>query len=71
MQNPFTTPEFQARINRRAFLGRSGLGLGGFALANLLYPDLVRAASLNLPGASSGAAASNGRWHATPQSSSR
>ena len=45
MNLPFDTPEFQQRINRRAFLGRAGLGLGGLALANLMKPELAHAAS--------------------------
>jgi hypothetical protein len=51
---PIHTPEFQQRVNRRAFLGRAGLGLGGIALANLLYPQVLRA--------SSGALSPAGRW---------
>ena len=43
--NPFNTPEFQTRINRRAFLSRAGVGLGSIALASLLRPDLAKAAS--------------------------
>ena len=41
--NPFDTPAFQRQINRRAFLGRAGLGLGGIALASLLRPHARRA----------------------------
>ena len=37
----FNTPEFQTRINRRAFLSRAGVGLGSIALASLLRPDLA------------------------------
>jgi len=44
--NPFNTPEFQTRINRRAFLSRAGVGLGSIALASLLRPDLAKAASV-------------------------
>jgi hypothetical protein len=35
--------EFRARINRRAFLGRSTAGVGSLALASLLDPSLLRA----------------------------
>ena len=37
--NPFLNAnDFQQRMNRRSFLGRAGLGLGGIALASLLRP---------------------------------
>jgi hypothetical protein len=51
---PFDSPDFQRRIHRRTFLGRAGLGLGGFALASLMRPDLVRASST--------APSAGGRW---------
>jgi hypothetical protein len=54
MKIPIDSPEFQRRIHRRTFLGRAGLGLGGFALANLVRPDLVRASST--------APTAGGRW---------
>src|SRR5690349_10908017 len=57
--NPFATPEFQNRVNRRTFLGRSGLCLGGFALANLLSPHLARGVVAKPQAAS---AASSGTW---------
>jgi hypothetical protein len=56
MQIPFDDPQFQQRINRRAFLGRAGLGLGGLALASLMQPDLARAAS------AVAAVPAQGRW---------
>jgi hypothetical protein len=56
MKMPFDTPEFQQRINRRAFLGHAGLGLGGLALASLMQPELARAAS------SVAAVPQQGRW---------
>jgi hypothetical protein len=37
------SPEFQLRINRRAFLGRAAYGLGGMALACLLDPKILGA----------------------------
>ena len=52
MQRPFDPSAFHASINRRTFLARAGLGLGSFALASLLRPNLVRAAQ-QAPG---------GRW---------
>lgn len=45
MRIPIYSPEFQRRIHRRTFLGRAGLGLGSFALASILRPDLLRASS--------------------------
>jgi hypothetical protein len=38
------SPEFQLRINRRAFLGRAAYGLGGMALACLVDPKILGAA---------------------------
>jgi hypothetical protein len=52
----FDADEFRSRVTRRTFLARAGLGLGGFALARMLYPDVARAAS-----APAGAPAA-GRW---------
>jgi hypothetical protein len=46
MKPTFGTPEHSLQLNRRAFLGRAGLGLGGFALASMIRPDLARAASV-------------------------
>ena len=40
----FNPAEFELSINRRTFLGRAALGLGGLALASLLDPKLLRAA---------------------------
>src|SRR5690349_24941182 len=54
MTQPFDPADFQTRINRRTFLARTGLGLGGFALASLLNPGLASAASL--------VAQSDARW---------
>src|SRR5437762_11768045 len=54
MRNPLDSSDFQTRINRRTFLARGGLGLGGFALASLLNPGLAKAASV--------VAKSDGRW---------
>ncbi len=46
MNRPFDRNAFAARVTRRAFLGRgAGVGLGGFALANLLYPHMARGAA--------------------------
>src|SRR5690348_11858731 len=59
---PFASPAFQARIKRRTFLRRSGVGLGSLALANLLYPNLVKAASLPTPLSSGGSRPGDGRW---------
>ena len=54
--NRFVDPtEFQQRINRRSFLGRAGLGLGGIALASLLRPTPAI-------GVASPAVAANARW---------
>src|SRR5689334_8502981 len=53
---PLRDAEFRTRINRRTFLSRAGVGLGGFALACLLCPDLAKAASL------ASAPAKSGRW---------
>ena len=47
--NPFET--HQLRLNRRAFLGRTSLGLGSVALASLLQPELLRAADATRPNA--------------------
>ena len=41
----FDPKEFHTRINRRAFLGRAGLGLGSIALASLLPHRLLPSAS--------------------------
>src|SRR5438128_2355174 len=41
----FNSPDFQTRLHRRTFLARTGLGLGGAALASLLHPGLARAAA--------------------------
>ena len=54
MRTSFDADGFQSRLHRRAFLGRAGRGLGSFALANLLHPQLVRSAS--------SAVAPTGRW---------
>ncbi|HZV34428.1 MAG TPA: DUF1501 domain-containing protein, partial [Verrucomicrobiae bacterium] len=43
-KEPFDSEAWQASINRRTFLGRAAFGLGGLALANLLDPNLLRAA---------------------------
>jgi Protein of unknown function (DUF1501) len=40
--NLLPNQEMRARINRRAFLGRSTAGVGTLALASLLDPDLLR-----------------------------
>jgi len=54
--NPFVNGnELQQRINRRSFLGRAGLGLGGIALASLLGPA-------QSPGMGASGPAANGRW---------
>ncbi len=53
----FDPAAFQASINRRTFLGRAAFGLGGIALANLLDPQLLRAAEP--------AGAPAGRWTGT------
>ncbi len=39
--------EFRARINRRAFLGRSSAGVGSLALASLIDPSLLRAGEVS------------------------
>src|SRR5438128_3054742 len=44
MQRNLDPHEFELSINRRTFLGRAALGLGGLALASLLDPKLLRAA---------------------------
>ncbi|HWF18086.1 MAG TPA: DUF1501 domain-containing protein [Verrucomicrobiae bacterium] len=44
MKAPLDSAAFQSSINRRTFLGRAAFGLGGLALANLLDPNLLRAA---------------------------
>jgi hypothetical protein len=38
MRTPIDVSAFNARINRRAFLARAGVGLGGLALGSLLTP---------------------------------
>ena len=53
---PFDANDFRNRVTRRTFLTRAGLGLGSFALARMLYPDMARAASV--PAAPS----VTGRW---------
>ena len=52
MQRPLDSREFETRINRRAFLGRAGVGLGTLALGNLLSARSAAAAST-----------SAGPWH--------
>ena len=59
MNQPYDPLEFQTRINRRTYLARAGLSIGGFALAGLLNPQLLRGAA-SLPAAPSGGAAD--RW---------
>ena len=58
MRKPFDIAEFQARVNRRTFLSRTGLGMGSIALAGLLPAGLVRAAAVTRNGTSS----TGGRW---------
>ncbi len=41
MNQPFDPLEFETRINRRTYLARAGLSIGGFALAGLLNPQLL------------------------------
>ena len=51
MKNPLCTgPLPLDGLNRRQFLNRFGMGLGGIALANLINPTGVRANSLVDPG---------------------
>ena len=45
MRLPPGTADYQKQLNRRAFLGRAGVGLGSFALANLLRPQWCLAGS--------------------------
>src|SRR4051794_14211845 len=46
MTRPFDPKTFASNITRRAFLGRgAGVGLGGFALAQMLFPHLAHGAS--------------------------
>ena len=54
MKISFDPDDHRQQFTRRAFLGRAGLGLGSFALANMLNPQLVRATS-SAPGPA-------GRW---------
>jgi hypothetical protein len=55
---PFDPTAFATRITRRAFLGRgAGVGLGGFALAQMLYPYLARGAASSVP-----SVPQTGRW---------
>src|SRR5215212_5456243 len=57
MNRPFNPTAFATRITRRAFLGRgAGVGLGGFALAQMLLPHLARGA------ASAPSVPQTGRW---------
>jgi len=42
---PFNPVDFASRIHRRTFLSHTGVGLGGFALAKLLYPQQALAAA--------------------------
>jgi hypothetical protein len=51
-----THSSFDNRIKRRTFLGRAGLGIGGFALASMLGQSSARGA------ASQSGASSAGRW---------
>src|SRR5437867_4037633 len=46
-ETPMSTPEILHPINRRLFLRRAGLGLGGLALAHLLHQDGASAAETN------------------------
>jgi hypothetical protein len=57
VNNPFESAEFSQRLNRRAFLGRAGLGLGGFALASMMQPNPARATSI-----ATGKLSPLGRW---------
>ena len=45
MNQPGDPLDFQTRINRRTYLARAGLSIGGFALAGLLNPQLLRGAA--------------------------
>src|SRR5437773_5205227 len=45
MQRNFALHEFERSINRRAFLGRASQGVGLLALASLIRPALLRAAT--------------------------
>jgi hypothetical protein len=49
MQRNFGLHEFERSINRRAFLGRASQGVGLLALASLVHPALLRAATLKVP----------------------
>jgi hypothetical protein len=46
MADPISTPDLLTRVNRRTFLSRAGVGLGGFALANLLAPHFATRAAV-------------------------
>ena len=48
MTLPYDSEPFQSRINRRAFLGRASQGVGLLALASLVHPPLLRAATSKL-----------------------
>jgi hypothetical protein len=52
--NPFTTPDFLARIARRSFLQRSAYGLGGIALSQLLGGRALGVGTT---------ASGDGKWH--------
>ncbi len=49
MNQPKTISNLLTSINRRTFLSRTGVGLGGIALASLLRPQILHAASAGLP----------------------
>jgi hypothetical protein len=60
MNRPFDPTAFASRITRRAFLGRgAGVGLGGFALAQMLFPHLARGDASGPPAQ---AVPQTGRW---------